>query len=170
MTFAYVVGDVIHAETATLPTAARRVDTGEWVVDLDGAAVDVREACNWFQVVTVNHPPDTTTLIYDRALILVDGVPTEEWTERPKTQDEIDADTRAVNAEVLTSDAATNIATLLATVTALNALTALTNAEINANPAARIKDVVRELKTVARQTVRLARLVTGSTLTADSGS
>ena len=71
---------------------------------------------------------------------------------------------------MLLADATTNIDTLLATVTALNTLTALTNAEINQNPAAHIKSLARECKTVARQTVRIARLLTGSTLTADSGS
>lgn len=66
-------------------------------------------------------------------------------------------------------DVDTAIATLLATVEALNAITALTNADINSNPAAVIKDVVREVKTVARQTIRLARLRVAAFDTGDTG-
>jgi phage-related tail protein len=61
------------------------------------------------------------------------------------------------------------IATLLATVEALNAITAMTNATINANPAAIIKDVVREVKTCARQAIRLARLQVAAFDTGDIG-
>jgi len=45
----------------------------------------------------------------------------------------------------------------------LNAITDMTNSEINANPAAIIKDVARELKTVARQANREARITSGRT-------
>ena len=45
----------------------------------------------------------------------------------------------------------------------LNALTDLTNADINANPAAVIKDLARECKTIARQANREARLTSGRT-------
>lgn len=55
-----------------------------------------------------------------------------------------------------------HIASLLAVVTALNEITDLTNAEINDNPAAVLKDVARECKTIARQTARIARLVVGA--------
>jgi hypothetical protein len=58
----------------------------------------------------------------------------------------------------LRADIETSIDILLATVATLNTITALTNTEINANPAAVIKDVAREVKTCARQTLRLARL------------
>lgn len=69
----------------------------------------------------------------------------------------------------LRTDLAVAIDTLIATVAALNAITALTNAEINANPAAVIKDVAREVKTVARQVTRIARLVGGEFSSGDCG-
>jgi hypothetical protein len=71
--------------------------------------------------------------------------------------------------KALQADVAGQIAMLLATVTNLNAITALTNAEINQNPAPVIKDVAREVKTCARQTVRLARLVAGVFDSAETG-
>ncbi len=70
----------------------------------------------------------------------------------------------------LRQDVDASIATLLATVAALNELTARTNADINTNPAAAIKDVAREVKTCARQTLRLARLTVAAFDSADTGS
>lgn len=69
----------------------------------------------------------------------------------------------------LQADLDARLDTLLAVVAALNALTALTNAEINQNPAAVIKDLARECKTITRQTVRLARLMVGAFDNADVG-
>lgn len=70
----------------------------------------------------------------------------------------------------LRADALAQVAVLLESVANLNALTALTNAEINANPAAAIKALARETKTVARQTIRLARIALGAYDSADTGS
>jgi hypothetical protein len=127
-------------------------------------------AIGWLPVTTTSRPPDTATTTFDYSIELVGGVPTEVWTERPMTQAEIDAATNAANAATLQAEIAQNIDVLLATVDNLNAITAKTNAEINANPAAVIKDVAREAKTIARQTVRIARVITGETDTTDSGS
>jgi len=68
------------------------------------------------------------------------------------------------------ADVNTQIATLLATVEALNAITATANATINANPAAAIKDLTREVKTVARQLVRVSRLIVAAFDTGDTGT
>lgn len=171
MTYAFLVDGVIRAETATLPTAGR-LDTDEdgWIIDLEDAPVEVQQAAGWYLVVMSPRPPDTATTRQQRSLILVAGIPTEQWTEQTKTQDEIDADVETGNAATLTADAVQNIEALLASVVVLNGITAMTNATINGNPAAVIKDLVRECKTIARQTVRIARLVTGSTLSADVGT
>lgn len=78
-----------------------------------------------------------------------------------------------VNADLrkqLQQDVSASIATLLTTVETLNGITALTNATINANPAATIKDVVREVKTCARQAVRLSRLVAQAFDDANTGT
>lgn len=69
----------------------------------------------------------------------------------------------------LRQDVSASVATLLAAVDELNTLTDRTNADINANPAAAIKVVAREVKTVARQTLRLARLASGMFDSADIG-
>ena len=58
---------------------------------------------------------------------------------------------------------------LVLVVEALNALTDMTNAEINANPAAVIKDLARECKTIARQANREARLTADRTESTDTG-
>lgn len=70
----------------------------------------------------------------------------------------------------LRADVDASISTLLATVALLNEITARTNAEINANPAAVIKDVAREVKTVARQSLRLARLQVAAFGSGDTGA
>ena len=123
----------------------------------------------WYPVATVQRPPDTDTTTYDYSVALVDGMPTEVWTARPKTPDEIASATAAANVEQLVSESAEAIATLEAVVANLNAITDMTNAEVNANPAAVIKDVAREVKTVARQAIREARLTSGETDSASTG-
>jgi hypothetical protein len=45
----------------------------------------------------------------------------------------------------------------------VNLITDMTNSAINANPAAIIKDLARECKTIARQANREARLTSGRT-------
>jgi hypothetical protein len=69
----------------------------------------------------------------------------------------------------LRADVEAAIDTLLVTVDNLNLITAMTNATINANPAAVIKDVAREVKTTARQALRLARLAVAAFDTTDTG-
>lgn len=59
---------------------------------------------------------------------------------------------------------------LVAVVEALNLITALTNAEINANPAAILKDLARECKTIARVANREARMTSGRTESTDTGT
>jgi hypothetical protein len=72
------------------------------------------------------------------------------------------AEWRDETARRLTSvDEPTEIASLFAAIDALRLLVERTNADINANPAAAIKDVAREAMTIARQTIRFARLLTG---------
>ena len=90
-------------------------------------------------------------------------------TQRPYTaQENAQADvtaaasTAAANARTLRLDVESNIATLLTTLAALDTITARTNSTINSNPAASIKDLTREVKTVARQAIRVARIVSGA--------
>lgn len=85
----------------------------------------------------------------------------EEGTiERPYTAEEnAKADATAVlttNEKTLKTDAETAIATLTTSVTALQTIVAKTNATIGP---ADTKDVARETRTVARQVIRLTRLL-----------
>ena len=73
------------------------------------------------------------------------------------------------NAADLVAESDDAVDKLVAVVEALNAITALTNAEINQNPAAVIKDLARECKTIARQANREARLTSGRVESTDTG-
>jgi len=63
---------------------------GGWTPEL--AAV-----CGFVPIVTVDRPADTATHTSDRTVALVDGTPTEVWTVRAKTVDELAAQTAGTN-------------------------------------------------------------------------
>ena len=80
--------------TATLPpTGARRLDTGAWVTPpADGWTPALLAACGWLPVVEVPRPADTATHTSDWAPVaLVAEVPTQQWTVRPWTAEELAA-------------------------------------------------------------------------------
>ena len=93
----------------------------------------------------------------------MNGQPTVVWRARSKTPEEKAADEASVNTTAMVADSDEAVDKLVLVVENLNAITDLTNADINSNPAAIIKDVARELKTVARQANREARLTSGRT-------
>jgi len=97
--------------------------------------------------------------------VSVDGEVTEQ---RPLTDDEMArataqdvVQTEQANEQSLHQGIADNIAALEQVVANLNALTNTPNATINANPASYIKDLAREAKTIARQTIRIAKVMVG---------
>ena len=92
---------------------------------------------------TTERPPDTETETTDRSLELVDGTPTETWTVRPKTQEEIDAATASENQKAIVTNLEEDMANM-------DAILAMTNADINANPAAVIKEICRMNKRLGR--------------------
>lgn len=92
--YAFTVDSVIQA-TGRLPQAARRLDTGQWVLGLPNATVELQQACGWYAVTDTSRPADTDTATHDRTVELVEGTPTVVWTERPKTQAELDAEQAA---------------------------------------------------------------------------
>ena len=110
---------------------------------------------------------DFDTGIYTRT---VDG---ELVEERPVTDEEralYEPDLNAMaNSAQLVAESDEAVDKLVLVVENLNALTDLTNAEINQNPAAVIKDLAREVKTVARQANREARLTSERTESTDTG-
>ena len=167
--YAYVIDGVVREESGSLPASARRLDTGEWVMGLDTAPDDLLHATGWWEVIDTPRPDDTETTTHDRTVEVVDGQPTVVWVARPWTADELAAEEAAANTTQLVAESDESVDKLVAVVEALNALTALTNADINANPAAIIKDLARECKTIARQANREARLTSGRTESTDTG-
>jgi len=124
----------------------------------------------WQPIVTTPRPPDTATTTHDYSLELVGGVPTEVWTARPLTTDELATIEAQTNTVQMIDESDESVDKLVLVVEALNAITAMTNADINANPAAIIKDLARECKTIARQANREARLTSGRTESTDTGT
>ena len=170
MAFSYVVDGVLVTPRAVLPASARRLSDQAWVMGLATASAADQESCGYF-VITETAPPTPAAnqrLVED--IVLVDGRPVQQWTLRAETPEEGAIRLAAENREALMAQVASNVATLLATVTALNEITGRTNANINDNPAVAIKDLTREVKTVARQTIRISRAFARVLDSANSGS
>lgn len=91
MAYALVTNNTIQG-VGRLPSSARRLDTGEWVMGLDTAPPELVRATGWYEVVDTPRPADTPTTTHDRSVELVNGIPTVTWTERDKTQGELDAE------------------------------------------------------------------------------
>lgn len=102
MTYALVIDNTISDERGRPPVSARRLDTGEWVLDLPNAHWSRQRATGWWQVTDTARPADTATATYDRTVTLVDGTPTVTWVERPWTADELAARTAQANRTTLT--------------------------------------------------------------------
>ena len=79
--------------TGQAPRGARRLDTGQWVTPpADGWTPELLAACGWLPVVEVPRHADTATTTSDWAPVaLVAGVPTQQWTVRPWTAEELAA-------------------------------------------------------------------------------
>lgn len=87
--YAHVTDNTITDTAWRLPRAARRLDTGQWVLGLPHAATRLQQACGWREVTETERPDDTDTTTHERTIELVDGTPTAVWTERPLTDREL---------------------------------------------------------------------------------
>jgi len=123
----------------------------------------------WLPVVETPHPGNTEFSTYSRKLELIDGVPTVVWVEFAKSPIELEQQIRDANTRLLREELQQQIMALILAVNDLNAITDLTNTAINQNPAQTIKVLARVCKTIARQTARIARIVTDDTLSTDTG-
>ena len=85
--YALVRNDTI--ERVGLPPSARRLDTGAWVLGLADAPDDLKAACGYLPVAETPRPADTDTETFDYSRAVVAGQPTEVWTKRAKTADEL---------------------------------------------------------------------------------
>jgi len=153
------------------PTAAGRWwDLRQHDRDIAAWESEIIGPHGWAPIVTTPRPPDTPTTTHDYGLEVVDGSPVEVWTPRPWTADELTANEASANTAQLVDESDESVDKLVLVVEALNAITDMTNADINANPAAVIKDLARECKTIARQANREARLTSGRTESTDTGT
>ena len=110
--FALALDGAVVAVAGVLPSAARRLDTGQWVTPPDGSWSDEQAtACGWLPMVEVARPADTDTTTHDGAVVLVAGVPTQTWTARPWTPDELAARAEAANGVTIRTRAAAALAT-----------------------------------------------------------
>lgn len=168
MSYVQVVASTIVANSeGSLPASARRLDNQQWVMGLATASTTLQQACGWYAVTATLRPADTATLTYDRSITLPGGVPTETWTQRAKTQAELDADRRAANTATMTglADLTTKIAALRSFFTDPDvvAIDGLANATM---PTAQqlnrwVKAVDTELRRCVNHLDRLTKLVTG---------
>lgn len=80
-------------DTERHPAAGeRRIDTSAWITPVNGIwTADDLTACGFAPVTATVRPVDTDTHTTDRSVVLVDGVPTEQWTSREWTVDELAA-------------------------------------------------------------------------------
>ena len=103
MAYALVTDGTIDAIQGNVPTAARRLDTGEWVMGLRHADPDTQRATGWYKVQNTDRPADTPTTTHERSVEMVDHgegpVPTVVWTERDKTQAEQDGEAEEADRE-----------------------------------------------------------------------
>jgi creatinine amidohydrolase/Fe(II)-dependent formamide hydrolase-like protein len=158
MTYALVVGDTIQA-VGPLPESARRLDSGNWVMGIRDAPTELQRACGYFAVARVDRPADTATTTWERSVVLVAGLPTETWTERAKTQGEIDAQAAETNQRAAITAVRNSMANLDAVIADMDAYLALTSTT-NAVVAAQVKDLCQAVRAMARNQRRLIRLVT----------
>ncbi|WP_396935239.1 hypothetical protein [Mycolicibacterium sp.] len=144
-------------------------DGGRWW-DLRTKDPALLASLGWYEVTLTDRPADTDTTTSDLTYEFADGAVAQVWTERPKTPDEIEAETEAANERTL-RDGLQNVLTRAAGYQAdAQAIIDDTNSNINQNPAARIKTLARAQKRAAGDIMRLARLAGGLLDSADTGS
>ena len=98
-------------------------EAGRWW-DLRPLTPAVLNPRGWFAVTPTARPADTDTTTTDYSVTLVGGVPTETWTTRPWTTDELAARARQAVAATLTADTTSYLTKLRAAIDALAVLLA----------------------------------------------
>lgn len=96
--YALVIDGQVVATYYTPPPIARRLDTGGWAAPNEGVWTDALLAqCGILPVTVAVRPADTTTTAYDYSVQVVAGTPTEVYTPRIKTADEVAVTTANTN-------------------------------------------------------------------------
>lgn len=102
MSFAYVLNNAIDSVTGRLPFYSHDKTTGDIVKFFSTTSEPDLNRCGWFTVIDDPRPDDTATTTWDASHALVGGIPHRVWTERPKTQAELDGETSAANRATIT--------------------------------------------------------------------
>lgn len=145
--YAFIQNNVIQSVSGLLPLSARRLDTGEWVLGLSDAPAEMQQACGYYEVVETAEPaPSNASMVVESTVDLVNGVPTMVWSERAMTIEEQQAATEASNRSAIETN-------LIADLAAMQAIIDDTNANINTNPASRIKSQARVLRRLVKMTL-----------------
>lgn len=157
--------------TVTVVVGPTVVTVGDRTWDLrDGLPADAADA-GWAEVVATPRPADTATDTWTHSVTVVNGTPTDTWTARPWTTDELAARTAAANEQTLRDGIAAEIASLKTNIANLKTnVTDVTNPTINGSPASYIKDVARAVRSADRSIIRLAKLIGGLTADTDLGA
>ena len=114
----------------------------------------------WLPVVEAPRPTHTETTTSDPAPVaLVAGVPTQQWTVRPRTAEELAAKAEQAANEALRATVKAIINDLRAEKARAQTVIDTPNATINTSPAPHIKDVARAAKRIADAAIDLARFV-----------
>ena len=113
----------------------------------------------WLPVTETSRPPDTPTTTTDLAYALVAGVPTQQWTVRPWTAEELAAKAEQAANKALRATIKAIINDLRAEKARAQTVIDTPNATINTSPAPHIKDVARAAKRIADAAIDLARFV-----------
>lgn len=119
--------------------------TSSWLSSTRGPLADF----GWLAVVEVTRPADTPTTTWEHTYALIEGVPTEVWTERTLSAEELVARTQAANE----AEIGDKIVTV--DMPAMQAILDATNATINAGPAPFIKDIAKAVRRLDRKVQRL---------------
>lgn len=97
----------------------------------------------WFPVIEAPKPADTPTTVWEPVFTVDGSKVTQSWVEVPKTAEQLEAEREDTNQRTLTEMLAQDFADL-------QVILADTNANINNNPAARIKTGFRVLRRLVR--------------------
>lgn len=97
--FAHIEASTIVEVRGSLPRAARN-QSGQTVCPPGGLWTTVQhESCGWFEVVENPQPEDTLESTFDADVVLLEGTPTLVWSERPKTEEELELAARVTSLE-----------------------------------------------------------------------
>lgn len=79
MAYAFVQDDV--ATPGSLPKSARKLSTGEWVMGLATAPVELVEACGWYVITPVAAPAyNAATHKLEQTVTVQTGRPVQTWS------------------------------------------------------------------------------------------